>query len=109
MVQEHKDFLEGRSLDHDAKLRKKNSLIKELEEKVKDAKAEMQKKMKEHKDFLEAMSLDHDSELRKNSLIKKSEEENKVKIDNMKKLVLCKDKEIEDLEKARQYMEQEHK
>jgi len=110
MVQEHKDFLEGRSLDHDAELRKKNSLIKELEEKVKDAKAEMQKKMKEHKDFLEAMSLDHDAELRKkNSLIKKSEEENKVKIDNMKKLVLCKDKEIEDLEKARQYMEQEHK
>ena len=39
----------------------------------------------------------------------KLEEENNAKIDNLKKLINCKDREIEELEKTQQHLIQEHK
>ena len=92
----------------------------ELEKRLLEAKDEISAKQQEiesnktqrHKDLREKCEELQSANKRISSLtedLSKSEEENKVKIDNMKKLLLCKDKEIEELEKAQQYMAQEHK
>ena len=86
LLQEYKELTEARSIDYDTELRKKNSLIQNLE-------AEMSKIKLEHRVEIENM------EERNKAERENLEEKNKAMTDNLKKCLLSKDKENEELEK----------